>query len=182
MRAPKFIETCKLKYGFEPTLEEAERSRAAFFHLYRQLPDWHKKQVRLCHLSGYVYNLAGRMRRLPGIHSSDFSVSSEAERMAINSPVQGYIGDHKAMAVVEIHETFDRETELRIVGEVHDSILLWIRPNKIDDLLPKVADIMKMPRFVRENKINLPVPIEAEFEVGPWGAGKTWKAPSSSGE
>lgn len=175
MREPKFIETCKLKYGFEPTMNEAERSRNAFFHLYNRLTDWHKKQIRLVHLSSYVRNLSGRMRRLPGIASSDRSISSEAERQAINSPVQGYIGDHKAMAVVEIHETFDRDTELRVVGEVHDSILMWVRPSKIDSLLPRVADIMRRPRFVREMKINLPVPLESEFEVGPWGDGETWR-------
>jgi len=174
MREQKFIETCILKYGFTPTLVEATRSRIAFFSLYRQLPDWHTKQIRLCHLNGYVYNLAGRMRRLPGIYSTDWSVSSECERQAINSPVQGYIGDHKAAAAIEIHETFNPETELRIVGEVHDSILLWIRPNKVDELLPRVAEIMKTPKFVRETGIDLFIPIEAEFELGAWGAGKTW--------
>lgn len=175
MRELKFIETCKLKYGFEPSMRDAEKMRRVFFSLYRQLPEWHKKQTRLCKLNGYVYSLSGRMRRLPGIYSTDWKVSSEAERQAINSPVQGYIGDHKAMACVEIHDTFDRNSELRIVGEVHDSILLWVRPNKLNDLLPRVADIMRTPRFVRECKINLPVPIEAEFEVGPWGAGRTWR-------
>lgn len=175
MRENKFIETAKLKYGFEPTQKEAAQFRSLYFHLYQQLEPWHKKQRRLVHLNGYVRNLAGRMRRLPGIHSSDRSVSSECERQAINSPVQGYVGDHKAMAAVEIHETFNPDTELRIVGEVHDCLLLWIRPHKLDELLPRVAAIMREPRFVREMKINLPVPLEAEFEVGPWGAGKTWR-------
>lgn len=175
MMAPKFIETAKLKYGFTPTLDEAEAMRTAFFHLYQQLPDWHKKQRRLVSLNGHVRNLAGRMRRLPGIHSQEWSLRSECERQAINAPVQGYIGDHKAMAVVEIHETFNRDKELRIVGEVHDSILMWVRPDKLDKLLPLVGDIMRTPKLVREFGINLPVPIEAEFEVGAWGSGKTWR-------
>jgi uracil-DNA glycosylase family 4 len=175
MKELKFIETCKLKYGFEPTHDEASRSRTAFFHRYRQLPDWHDKQKRLCAIQGHVLNLAGRMRRLPGIFSTDRSASSEAERQAINSPVQGYIGDHKAAALVEIHDSFDRDTELRIVGEVHDSILLWIRPNEVNRLLPRVSEIMQRPRFIREMKIDLPVPIEAEFELGPWGKGRTWR-------
>ena len=115
------------------------------------------------------------MRRLPGINSTEWSVVSECERQAINSPIQGYIGDHKAMAVVEIHETFDRERELRVVGEVHDAILMWVRTEKVEALLPRVASIMRTPRLVKEFKIDLPVPIEADLTVGPWGAGKNWK-------
>lgn len=174
MREKKFIETAKLKYGFEPTFQEASDYREGFFNLYSRLPEWHKKQVRLVHLSGHVRNLAGRKRRLPGIYSGDRSLSSEAERQAINSPVQGYIGDHKTMALIEVHETFDRETELRVVGEVHDSILLWVREGRVDELLPRVARIMENPKLVQEFGIELPVPIVADFEVGPWGDGSAF--------
>jgi DNA polymerase-1 len=175
MMEAKFIETCKLKYGFEPTMKEAKSMREGFFQLYRQLPDWHKKQKRLVHLNGYVRNLAGRMRRLPGVHSPDWSLASECERQAINSPVQGYIGDHKAMAAIEIHETFDWERELRIVGEVHDALLLWIRTDRLQKILPRVAAIMREPKLVREFGIKLTVPLEADLTIGPWGAGKTWR-------
>jgi DNA polymerase-1 len=84
MRPPKFIETCKLKYGFEPTMDEAERSRSTYFHLYQQLEPWHKKQRRLVHLNGYVRNLAGRMRRLPEVgYGQDTMMPEGAEILSI---------------------------------------------------------------------------------------------------
>lgn len=171
MMEKKFIETATLKYGFTPTFEEAERSRETFFRLYPGLVKWHSKQRRLVRLNGFVRNFAGRLRRLPGIHSSEWSVSSECERQAINSPVQGYIGDHKAMAVIEINETFDRDTELRVVGEVHDAILMWVRPAVKDRVLPQVKAIMREPKLLKTFKIKLSVPLEADIDVGPWGAG-----------
>ncbi len=50
----------------------------------------------------------------------------EAERQAINSPIQGFIGDYKAAVMVEIHEEVDR-SKFRLVGEHHDAVLGIVR-------------------------------------------------------
>ena len=170
MMAPKFVEYAKLKYGFEPTLDEAEGHRRAFFELYRGLVSWHDRQRRIVCLNGEVRNLAGRLRRLPGAMSSDRSLKSEAERQSINAPIQGFIGDFKAMALVEIHEKMPRD-RLKVVGEVHDSILMLVRKDS-HYLLKQAAEIMRHPALLDEFGIDLAVPIEVDFEVGPWGAGK----------
>jgi uracil-DNA glycosylase family 4 len=172
MYPKKFIETCKIKYGFEPTYEEAEAFREAYFAIYTGLPPWHDKMRRLVSLDGFVRSLSGRMRRLPGIASSDKMLRMECERQAINSPVQGFIGDLKAMAMVEIHETIPH-SELRVLGEHHDAILMQIRrsPKRIE-VVRKVKQVMEHPKLLDEFGIELTIPIEAELEVGPWGAGK----------
>lgn len=174
MYPKKFIETCKLKYGYEPTFEEAQAFRQAYFELYSGLPKWHEKQKRLVKLDGYVRNLFGRMRRLPTIYSTDKGSRMEAERQAINSPVQGTIGDWKAAALVEIHETIDRN-KLKIVGEHHDAILMIVRDGCEDEVLPNVHRIMKHPALLDTFKIKTKVPMESEIEIGPWGAGKKYE-------
>ena len=78
------------------------------------------------------------------------------------------------MAMVEISETFDRD-EVQIKGEVHDSILMWVRSEAMNEILPKVKAIMEQPRRLQEFGINMTVPLVADFEVGPWGQGKTWE-------
>lgn len=173
MREEKFIEYAKTKYGFEPTLEEAETIRSAYFSLYRGLAPWHERQKKLVAVDGQVRALSGRLRRLPGIHAKDRSVRSECERQAINSPIQGFIGDLKAMALVELVEKLDR-ADARVVGEVHDSILFEVRTEVLEPQLKKIAKIMANPELVKEFNIRLPVEIETELEVGPWGAGKKW--------
>lgn len=171
MYPKKYIEYAKVKYGFEPTLAEATQAREAFFNLYRGLTKWHERQKKLIKLDAQVRNLFGRIRRLPGVHSHDRIAVGEAEREGVNAPVQGSVGDMKAAALVEIHERSPRKT-LRIVGEVHDSILMWVKNTHLDIHLPQVKATMESPSLMREWGIKLIVPIVAELEVGPWGAGK----------
>lgn len=169
----KFIETTKRDYGFEPTWDEAHLYRKGFFGLYTGLEPWHNRQKALCRLDGQVRNFAGRIRRLPGIHSSDREAKGEAERQSINAPVQGFIGDWKAAALVEIHETMPRD-RIRLVGEHHDALLGIVREDSLH-LLGEVRRIMKDPAIIREDLgVKLVVPMESEIEVGNWGAGKAW--------
>lgn len=170
MYEKKFIETCKLKYGYEPTFEEASAFRQAYFELYPGIIRWHERQKKLVRLDGYVTNMFGRVRRLPEIFSSDKGKRMEAERQSINSPVQGVIGDWKAAAMVEIHETIDRD-KLKIVGEHHDALLMIVRDGCEDEVLPKVRKIMRKPALLETFKVKMRVPMESEIEVGPWGAG-----------
>jgi DNA polymerase-1 len=174
MRENKFVKYAKTKYGFEPTLEEAETLRDAYFNTYRGLKPWHDRQKKLVKVDGYVTSFSGRRRRLPGIWSKERSMVAECERQAINSPIQGFIGDLKAMALVELVEKLDPE-KAKVVGEVHDSILFWVRSDSVNEQLPIMKAIMNKPELFEEFKIDPIVPITCDFEVGDWGAGKTWR-------
>jgi DNA polymerase I-like protein with 3'-5' exonuclease and polymerase domains len=100
----------------------------------------------------------------------------EAERQAINSPVQGTIGDWKAAALVEIHETVPRD-KLRIVAEVHDALLMIVRKGCRDEVLPRVRAILREPALLKAFKIKMSVPMDSEIEIGPWGAGTKYEDP-----
>lgn len=170
----KLVIYARDNYGVEMTDRQAQDFRKRYFENFAALPVWHERQRRCVRAFGQVVSLSGRVRRLPGIHSNDKMVRAEAERQGINSPVQGFgSGDLKAMAMVEVAETLDRES-VRIKGEVHDSILLWVRTELLGEILPVVRDIMQQPRLLKEFGINMTVPLVADFEVGPWGLGKPW--------
>lgn len=170
----KFIETCKTKYGYEPTFDQARQFRQAYFSLYAGVPKWHEKQKRVVKIDSQVTNLFGRVRRLPGINSSDRELRMECERQAINSPVQGTIGDWKAAAMIEIHETISHD-KLKIVGEVHDALLFIFRPEFKHEVLPKVKAVMRKPSLLKVFKIDPRVPMDADIEIGNWGAGKKYE-------
>ena len=179
MYEKKFIQQAKTKYDWDCTYDEAHDFRTAYFELYNGVPPWHEKQKKLCRLDGFVRNLFGRIRRLPGIYSRDKDLRMEAERQAINSPVQGTIGDWKAAALIEIEETIPT-SKLRLVGEHHDALLGIVRPEYRDEVLPMVRRIMRRPSLFDLFKITTVVPMESEIEVGPWGAGKTYEDPENA--
>ena len=129
-------------------------------------------------IDGFVRSLIGRKRRLPGIWSPDKGVRAECERQAINSPIQGFIGDLKVMGMLDIYDKIQVPSSgsaLRIRGEVHDSILMWVKNEHLEEVLPQVKECMERPSTLMKFGVELPVPIVADLEVGPWGAGKTWK-------
>jgi DNA polymerase-1 len=166
----KFIETAKLKYGWEPTFEEAKFVRDTYFMIYSGVPKWHERQKAIARRDKHVRSLSGRLRRLPAIDSRDRSAKAEAERQAINSPVQGFIGDFKAMAMVEIEETVDHNKFL-LVGEHHDAVLGMVRNGYEDEVLPQVLQALRQPKLLKTLKVKLNVPMESDLEIGPWGKG-----------
>lgn len=170
---PKLIIYARDNYGVDMTPQQAQAFRARYFETYSALLTWHERQRRCVRAFSEVSSLSGRVRHLPGINSSEKGVRAEAERQGINSPVQGFgSGDLKAMAMVEIHEKFKWD-EVRIKGEVHDSILMWIKTPLLKKYLPQIKGIMEAPSLLQGFKINMTVPLVADFEVGPWGNGKS---------
>lgn len=173
-KPPGFINYAKAKYGFEPTLQEATTFHDTFFNLYASLPQWHERQKHLARTDGFVRSMSGRKRRLPGIYSSDRQIVSECERQAINSPIQGFIGDYKAMILVELCDTLPL-SQFRFVAEVHDSILAWIKTEHLGHVVPIVHEIAEHPKLARECGLDFPIPMTVDIELGPWGAGERWR-------
>lgn len=165
-------------YGVILSDREARESREGFFDTYSSLEDWHKRQKNFARRNGYVRSLSGRMRRLPAaMQEFDSFDKKEAERQAINSPVQSFASELNLMAALEIAETYRWEDEVRIVGTVHDAILTMIPRPKVRMIAPEILKIMSHPKLMDVFNIRMSVPIEADAKVGPWGKGvklKRW--------
>jgi DNA polymerase I len=171
-----FIEKAKVDYDWMCTWKQAHGFRTGFFEQRRGLEPWHNRCKRIARIDGYVTNLFGRVRRLPAIQSSDKLARMEAERQAVNSPVQGTIGDWKAAAMVEIEETIDKD-KFRLAGEHHDALLGLVRKGYEDDVLPRVRRIMERPRLLKTFKIRMQVPMVVDVNVGAWGRGAVYRDP-----
>jgi uracil-DNA glycosylase family 4 len=171
----KFKKYAKTQYGVEFTDEQSRQFREAYFMRYFGLNHWHERMRDIVREQGYVESLSGRIRRLPGVFARDKDVRQEAERQAINTPIQGFgSGDLKAMAMLEIWEDFTQgqeDPDLILKGEVHDSILMWIKTKRLKSVIPKVKYIMENPRLFKDFNIKLSVPLIADIECGTWGLG-----------
>src|SRR5690606_8766107 len=102
----KFVQTAFSNYGSVFSEEEAAEARRTYFALYPKLLPWHARQRRLVNEYGRVQSPLGRIRHLPDIYSPDKGVRMEAERQAINSPVQGFASDLAVIAMIYINRRF----------------------------------------------------------------------------
>jgi uracil-DNA glycosylase family 4 len=167
----KFRLYARDNYGIEVTEEEALDHRGLFFGLYPGFIPWHNRQRRFVHNHGYVRTLSGRKRRLPDAQLRHNSFEKhEAERQAINAPIQGFACELNLMAALQLRREFPRNI-VRITGTVHDAILMRIRRNHVPQVYRRVLEIMSHPDLLDEFDIELGVPIEAEATVGAWGGG-----------
>jgi DNA polymerase-1 len=174
MQWKKFGAYSRDNYGIEVTDQEAKDFRTRFFDLFNTLPAWHERQRKRVRQLGYVTNLAGRRRNLPTIFSTDPKIVGEAERQSINAPIQGFgSGDLKTMAMVEVWEECPRDI-VQVKGEVHDSVLTWMRKDCLEEYIPIVKGIMEAPRRFTDFRIKLTVPLVVDAEVGRWGWGEKW--------
>lgn len=173
MGAAKFRNYAKVKYGVDLTEEEAYEFRKRFFELYPHLPEWHERQRRFVTTHGYVRTPIGRKRRLPEIMSNDKALRSGAERQAVNSPVQGAASDMNLFAAIRIAKAFP--DDVRIIATVHDAVLMEVRESKVEEILPQIKQLMEDREAVFDTfGWDIPVPLEVEIKVGPWGAGKVF--------
>lgn len=167
----KFKIYARDNYGVTVTDLEAKASRIAFFDNYSDLPPWHARQKRYARKHGYVVSLSGRKRRLPAARmSEDTPERREAERQSINSPVQSFGNEINLMAAIQLWKEFPRRV-LRIVGTIHDAILVEVRDDWVERVYNRLLEIMANPKLFEDFDIELGVPLLAEAKIGPWAAG-----------
>jgi uracil-DNA glycosylase family 4 len=171
MSASTFITTAWNNYGVEVTEEEAVAFRKAFFTAYPKLLDWHKKQRRLGHKYGRVESPLGRIRHLPDIHSADREVRGNAERQAINSPVQSFASDMAIIALITLTREFrKRGLRSRSVGTVHDAINFEVPIEELPIVAPLIKQHMENPPVLEWFGVHLDIPIVGDVALSRmWG-------------
>jgi DNA polymerase I len=113
--------------------------------------------------NGYVETELGRRRYIPEINSPNFQVQNAAERMAINMPIQGMAADIVKLAMIKVSQEYENNSDIRMLLQVHDEIILEVRESIADEVAQKVKEIM-------ENVYQLRVPLVANIKVGDnWG-------------
>ncbi len=145
--------------------EEAEKVVSIFFGRYPRAKRWLKDTVSFARTNGYVKNHFNRVRRLPGINSSDEIVRSEAERQAKNSPIQSGASDMTMIAGIRIKRELEK-TGLsgQLVLTVHDSVIYEVPNAEVEKSLKIIKTEIERPI----EGIN--VPMVAELKIGQrWG-------------
>lgn len=163
----KFMDYAKENYELDVTEAEAKVARKEFFRQFRSLPGWHERQRKKARKFGYVLSAIGRKRHLHDIHSTNSGVRNEAERQAINSPVQSLASDMMLLAMIQLEKQLD-PNECHIISTVHDSILFEVRDELVDKYVPIIRAGLEEVPLESEFECLLTVPIKADIKYGPY--------------
>jgi DNA polymerase-1 len=145
---------------------EADRFIRTYFERFAGVDRWQKDTIRSAGEKGYVETLGGRRRAVPAIRSANRTERAAAERVAVNSPIQGTAADLIKVAMVRLARRLaDGRLPARLLLSVHDEIVLEVEERAAD----RVAAIAKetMEHALTEHAIPLGVQVETGDS---WGA------------
>ncbi len=139
---------------------EAKQIIDDYFAQFPGVRNYMDEMIGFCRENGYVKTLMGRRRYLPDILSANNTVRAQAERIAINAPMQGTAADIIKIAMVRIHDRLQREgLRSKLLLQVHDELVLDV---KLDEA-PAVQGLVKE---LMEGALPLDVPLVVDMNVG----------------
>lgn len=113
-----------LSRGLKISPKEAKEFIDQYFKLYNRVKPFMDETIESARKSGYTTTLMNRKRYIPDIHSKNRQVRESAERIAINSPIQGTAADLIKLAMIRLHNIFkDRKLHSKMILQVHDELL-----------------------------------------------------------
>lgn len=144
--------------------KEAKELIDTYFMQYQGLKNYMEDTVNFARENGFVKTLLGRRRYLRDIDSRNGLARSNAERVAINTPIQGTAADLIKVAMINIHKALkEKNLKTKMILQVHDELVFDVPKDELETVKPIIDDLMK-------NAIpNLKVPILVEM-----GVGQTW--------
>jgi DNA polymerase I len=139
--------------------EDAQTFIDAYFQRYSGVRNWLDKTVEEARRLGVVKTLFGRIRQIPEINSKDFNMRHFAERMAVNSPIQGTASDIVKIAMIRIyHALQQKRLSAKILLQVHDELVLEVPKAEVEATRALVQEEM-------EGAATLLVPLKVDLNA-----------------
>lgn len=153
------------------TTAEAHAFYEEYFEQFKTLSEYLERTKGFARKNGYTETLFGRRRQFPEMKSTLPYVRAQAERMAINAPIQGTQADIIKLAMVKVDEMIKNERaqdDAYLLLSVHDELVYEIRSSRTKELssgIKKIMESILSPEETRE------VPIIATTKSGlNWGS------------
>jgi DNA polymerase I len=159
-----------LRQQLGSTTAEAHKYLEDYFSTFKILSEYLESTKGFARKHGYTETLFGRRRQFPEMKSSLPYVRAQAERMAINAPIQGTSADIIKLAMVRVDEIVEKEKageRAYLLLQVHDELVYEIHDNLVSEMSIKIKEIMESVLSVEETG---GVPISVTMKSGKdWG-------------
>ncbi len=140
--------------------EEASNFIKTYFAKYPGILQYIEETKKRTREFGYAETLLGRRRYLPEINSTNGTIRSEAERAAINMPVQGTAADIIKIAMNDIDAEIEkRKLRSRMILQVHDELMFECPKDELEEMKDMALKIMP-------ESMKLKVPLKVDLKVG----------------
>jgi DNA polymerase-1 len=140
--------------------KEAAELIENYFQQYPGIKNYMSDTLAFAQANGFVKTIKGRRRYLKDINSKNYTVRGFAEREAINAPVQGSAADMIKIAMIDIHQEFQKlKLKSKMTLQVHDELVFDALKDEVEIIKPIIRE--KMIAAIKTN-----VPIEVEIGMG----------------
>jgi DNA polymerase-1 len=152
-----------LSAQIDVSVEQAQRFIDSYFDRYPRVREFIGRTVETARREEFVRTLSGRRRRITGIRGSG-TVRSAAERIAVNSVIQGTAADLIKLAMIAIsNELAQVSDQSNMLLQIHDELVFEVPEEEVDRVQDFVVDKMT-------NAMELSVPIQVDVATG-----KNWE-------
>jgi DNA polymerase-1 len=143
---------------------DAVKFISAYFNTYSGVRRFIEDLIKKTENLGYVTTIFGRRRYIPAINSRNKTEKSAAERVAVNTPIQGSAADIVKTAMLNLDKRLDAErSKARLLLQVHDELILECPKEDAQETAKLVKEEM-------ERAASLSVPLNVNIETGSrWG-------------
>jgi DNA polymerase-1 len=139
---------------------EAKKYITSYFKKFHSVKSYLDGLKELAEETGYAETMFGRRRNLPDIKSTNRQVKAMAERVAINSPIQGTAADIIKLAMINIQDIIEqRGLSSRMILQVHDELIFDVVPSELEEMRTLVVEKM-------EGAVSLSVPLRVDVGTG----------------
>ncbi len=143
--------------------KEARELIDGYFTSYPGVKTYMDESIKKARDKGYVTTMFGRRRYLRDIHSRNQVVRGNAERNAINAPIQGSAADIIKIAMIRIDNRLkEGKYRSKMILQVHDELIFEVPDSELEKLKIMVIDEMS-------NAAKLDIPLKVD-----WGTGRNW--------
>lgn len=140
--------------------KEAQGFINSYLESYPGIKEYMDKSIEQAKKLGYVKTLFNRKRLIPDINNKNYMIRSSAERMALNTPIQGTSADIIKKAMIDIYNEFKKQKiKSKMLVQVHDELVLDCKKEELE----KVTEIVKN---VMENVYKLDLPLDVHIDYG----------------
>jgi len=149
------------RLGIEP--DEAQQIIDNYFVRFPRVNDYMIHTIAFARKNKYVKTILNRRRYIPEIESKNNNVRQNAERVAINTTIQGSAADLIKIAMINIQNRLTAEKmQTKMILQVHDELVFEVKNSELET-------VKEMVKYEMENAIKLDVPIKVDL-----GVGKNW--------